>query len=437
MLLTTHLIALLLSVLLASDRDALASAIGTVVSPVVFRDGRCVVDDVEAGATGDRGPRSPSIGIEDPVRQAEFFYDGVRRIAEVIKDPIEGFGGSRPIEFTYAAPDGNGNQTWTDREYFWSPFYVDHLVVQVDATDEPLYALQDANENVVGLVNDYGEVLSEYTLDPYGTIHVAEKLEQAHAVNRVAHQGLFAIPLGGAPTDETFVGGQPTVYYMRIRILDADKDRTLQRDPNATGLAVNDDLAFDGFALSPHLGDFDLQAHFVDGLNTYAYVSSNPLVRMDPSGLADFTFASLISNILARPIIDRTAITGGKIAFELAEGILMEYSGTMMGAGLMGGGTIAARGLLDDLLGPVGRFIPEWVTNGGNLVSWLKELAKGRPRLPTSQLDEIVRNARQMGVAVRLDPPHPNMSNWNDVWHLNIGAKGQVHLEVPEGYRLP
>lgn len=113
----------------------------------------------------------------------------------------------------------------------------------------------------------------------------------------------------------------------------------------------------------------------------------------------------------------------------------MTYSGA--GAGLIGGGTIVGARLLDDLLGTgASRFIPEWVRNGNNLMSWLKEMAKGRPRLPAGQLDEIVLKARQMGVKVRLDPPHHPNTGWN-VPHLNIGKNGQVYLEVPQGYRIP
>ena len=68
-------------------------------------------------------------------------------------------------------------------------------------------------------------------------------------------------------------------------------------------------------------------------------------------------------------------------------------------------------------------------------MGWLQQIAKARPRLTVTEIDNIVLRARRYGVKVRLDPPHPRTA-WN-VPHLNIGKRGQVHLAVPQGYQLP
>jgi RHS repeat-associated protein len=75
---------------------------------------------------------------------------------------------------------------------------------------------------------------------------------------------------------------------------------------------------------------------------------------------------------------------------------------------------------------------PAYANTPGGFVNWLKNLSHDGTKLNTTQADAIVAQARQLGVDVRLDPPHPGTS-W-DVPHLNIGREGQVHLEVPEGY---
>jgi YD repeat-containing protein len=277
------------------------------------------------------------------MRQAEYFYDGVRRIAEVFTDPIEGYGGSQAIEFTYAVQQG-GNQTWTDREYVWSPFYVDDLVVQVDAEDHPLYALQDANENVVGLVNEYGEVLSQYTLDPFGTVRVAEKLEQAHAVNRVAHQGLFAIRLSGVPTDEQLVAGEPMLYYNRNRILDPAKGRPLQRDPNATGLELASALATIGSPLQDGLDAIDLIEVSADGLNLYAYTRSNPFAYNDPSGLTTGSSLDLLQTQRGIASMLNALLTGASSVGSTIQGAFS--TAAAYGATSAYGHTIAAGSLV-------------------------------------------------------------------------------------------
>ena len=78
---------------------------------------------------------------------------------------------------------------------------------------------------------------------------------------------------------------------------------------------------------------------------------------------------------------------------------------------------------------------PEWANTPGGYVNWLKNLQGDGVKLSATDADEIIMEAKKLGVEVRLDPPHPG-TNW-DVPHLNIGNSGQVHLEVPTGYSNP
>ena len=63
-------------------------------------------------------------------------------------------------------------------------------------------------------------------------------------------------------------------------------------------------------------------------------------------------------------------------------------------------------------------------------------LQKSGVTLTKAQADKIVKQARKYGVKLRLDPPHIKDPKWN-VPHLNIGKKGQAHVRVPKGYKLP
>jgi hypothetical protein len=77
---------------------------------------------------------------------------------------------------------------------------------------------------------------------------------------------------------------------------------------------------------------------------------------------------------------------------------------------------------------------PTWVRNAGSFVNWMRNLQKEGLSLGKTELDEIVKMARDLQVKVRLDPPHKAPYDYP---HLNIGKTGQAHVRVPEGYILP
>ncbi|HOW71179.1 MAG TPA: hypothetical protein PKY77_11305 [Phycisphaerae bacterium] len=95
----------------------------------------------------------------DGLKTVHYYYDGVRRIQEVV-DP--------------SSPTGTGT---TRGEYVYGPDYVDEFVLQSYSLGSgqgdrqaKMYMLQDANYNVMALVDATGGVLEQYQWDPYGTL---------------------------------------------------------------------------------------------------------------------------------------------------------------------------------------------------------------------------------------------------------------------------
>ena len=160
--------------------------------------------------------------------------------------------------------------------------YVDNLVqiaVNGDPIDDPefdptdpdhnsqfYYALQNANFNVLGLVDDTGQLVERYEYTPYGKRQVylspgtndpdasaptsvsrrvtVDGIAMAYGINEVGHHGL-------SHDEET------GLVYNRARMRHPRLARFMQRDP---------------------LG-------YVDGFNLYEYVRGNPTNLVDPNGL--------------------------------------------------------------------------------------------------------------------------------------------------------
>jgi RHS repeat-associated protein len=78
--------------------------------------------------------------------------------------------------------------------------------------------------------------------------------------------------------------------------------------------------------------------------------------------------------------------------------------------------------------------LPDWARNPGGFVNWLRNVSKADVKLTPAEVDAIIEKAKELGVKVRLDPPHLD-TPW-DVPHLNIGD-ANVHIEVPQGYDNP
>jgi hypothetical protein len=174
-------------------------------------------------------------------RIERFYYDGVRRIQEVVIDPVSSMGEalmgasgsaaqaaanqtqqqsgqsnaaltleeeatSLSIEAaqTSALTGGGtvpGFQVFAEREYIWGPGEgwgvagTDELLAQFDRTGALTFAITDAGGDMVALVDSGGSsgrarVVGQWTYDAYGNVLSADHIHP-HAYTRVGHKGLI------------------------------------------------------------------------------------------------------------------------------------------------------------------------------------------------------------------------------------------------------
>jgi RHS repeat-associated protein len=287
------------------------------------------------------------------LQHKDFYYDGVRRIAEVITRPPEpgseedppgggeegllllggeennelaaqwdvnqdgiadsqqdldgdGYVDGQPEQQIMESSSGGASWlVWTDREYIYGPDYVDEFVCQIDARNQRIFMLADANYNNIALVSGgsanstyagpgadsapvlpaAGTLLEQYTYEPYGTVLAADSFVP-HAVNRVGHQGLFFERFDGTYTTGTLADGAAGLYYNRNRFYDPKLGRFTARDPNETGVPILSSIEAKGWPIDSQLYAFNGHSLYKDGLNLYSYQQSNTLSGHDPLGLS-------------------------------------------------------------------------------------------------------------------------------------------------------
>jgi YD repeat-containing protein len=276
--------------------------------------------------------RNASTGTQTGIRTERYYYDGARRIQEVVAAPIEliepftggGSGGGEPDPLDGGtnigeemlaqggeptqpggggSPGGGGGvggieiqDVWLDREYVYVPSnaggYVDEFIAQIDRFNDVWFILQDANFNVLGLTDSGGELVEQRTYDPYGELLTRESFT-AHPGFKAGHQGLFfdrlepspavggSVSMGAASQLEPSTFG---IYQVRNRVLIPRYGRWAQKDPNASGM-LHASLWHDGQSPSPDLAAGSLEAMLGDGANLFAFVGNNPFNATDPSGL--------------------------------------------------------------------------------------------------------------------------------------------------------
>jgi|GEM_PF-1543123 len=229
------------------------------------------------------GRQAPFPGTTDEWRTETYFYDGARRIAERWKDPILGNNGG-----------GNtGNQqnqqtqyvTWTEREYVYTPGYIDEFVAEYDADGDHWPVLQDANFNAVALVDgSNGDVARQRVLSPYGRVLQDDSSFVAGSpATRIGHQGLFAERLDANTQQDPQAAGSFIAWHNRNRTVLSEYGRFAQRDPVGSGQAVSyagNEIIIPTLSLAPE------PILMVSGItNLYQYESSAPTELVDPSGL--------------------------------------------------------------------------------------------------------------------------------------------------------
>jgi len=191
---------------------------------------------------------------------AEYAYDGLDR--RTVKKPYSGgtLQETRHLYYSNAwqvleeRVDGEAS-TDVDRQYVWGVRYIDELILRdrndTGTLDERLYALQDANWNVVALTNTSGTVRERYAYEPYGVCLVLDKD--------------FGVKSGGTGYDWEYLftgrrlDQETGIYYYRARYYHAGLGRFVSRDP-----------------IGYEAGE----------INLYRYLGNGPTNLTDPTGLA-------------------------------------------------------------------------------------------------------------------------------------------------------
>jgi hypothetical protein len=310
-------------------------------------------------------------------RTERFYYDGIRRIQELVTDPLvsqETAGDSPNAALAQAAadsapsdpnPDGSASTlgleqtlqsnpgilggtttvTYLAREYIWGPGDgpggVDELLVQYASTSrtKPWWVLQDAGGDVAALCDQPGgtsgtaRVAAQYTWDAYGAAVTAEHL-LSHPYLHAGHKALFVerLDVGTAPT---LAGGETprlwphahAVYQVRNRAYAPALGRFYQRDPNATAMQLIEASSYHGRGLGAIVAAFSMEDMYGDGASLYQYLGSNPWTRKDTLGTSWDPF-DMVDDYLAEEAGSRAAFmqdlidgfnTTGYIALQVAQ----------------------------------------------------------------------------------------------------------------------
>ncbi len=270
------------------------------------------------------------------VRSERIFYDGVRRIQELVTDPLpdtasaaqQGNTAARQTISTQSGANLNSTSAGAEnsmlgtggggglpsglslaREYVWGPGDrgIDELLCQYGPTRAPSYPLHDGGGDIIALVDKNGagatpRLLWQATYDAYGQVVEEQTLVQPHTYLHAGHKGLFFDRLDGGIVDPvTFqetprlmpanhagsggANGARLIGYARNRQLHTGFGRWLQRDPNASGQGLIGVSAIHGWCIRGSIDDFDLVSHYQDGANVLGYLDGSPTEATDPLGL--------------------------------------------------------------------------------------------------------------------------------------------------------
>jgi YD repeat-containing protein len=267
------------------------------------------------------------------VRTERFYYDGVRRVQELISDPVsslmEAAASSDPglqqlvsqttsssgepldpstapgpleqgqIESAGGPTDPPPVTTELAFEYVWGlgDNGLDELLVKFDKVRKRWWVIQDSGGDVVAIVNPgsgstpIADVAGQWVYDAYGDVIVADHI-LAFPVMRIGHKGLFIdrldVPVvnsGGMESPRLVPFGH-TISHNRNRLYSPQMGRFYQLDPNATAMALLEASIYHGKGVGAIALAFSMEQMYGDGLNLYEYLGSNPWNRSDPMGLS-------------------------------------------------------------------------------------------------------------------------------------------------------
>ncbi len=277
-------------------------------------------------------PDPQSGGAAGELRSERFYYDGVRRIQEVVIDPLADGdsamnsgdpglsalaaatmppplpgqnldGSAAPLALEEGQIEGAASSsppptTGTAREYIWGPgdSGFDELLVQYDEYGNAAWAIQDLAGDLValcdlGVSGGTARVIGQWTYDAYGAVLSAEHF-YAFAHPHLGHKGLFhdrldvgIVGTGGLESPR-LVPFAHAVYHVRNRAYSPATGRWFQRDPNQTAMTLLSATSSHGRGMGAISLAFDMEGLYGDGANLYEYLGSNPSLRWDPLGLA-------------------------------------------------------------------------------------------------------------------------------------------------------
>jgi RHS repeat-associated protein len=213
--------------------------------------------------------------VSDSTVVVQYQYDALFRRVQTIGDPagipsttVYYYDASRIIE------DRNSLAV-TSQTYVYGN-YIDE-VLTMDAGGNTYYYHQNALWSVEAITDGAATPVERYAYDAYGGATVTD------GTGTPVPQNAWGTPHSAISNPWMFTGRQldeeTGLYYYRERFYDPVKGRFIQRDPDG----------------------------YVDGMNLYQYVESNPINSIDPTGLDESRCAkpNFKVKIEANPILDR------------------------------------------------------------------------------------------------------------------------------------
>jgi YD repeat-containing protein len=270
--------------------------------------------------TGNAPPAAQYTYVTAINRSERFYYDGVRRIQEVVTNPLlvnEEHDIVTMAEELYQQNQGNTLYTgamFTRAQYVWGPGDngPDELLCMLDPRDsshssyqtlggKPWYVLTDAQGDLVSLVHQPGatgaaQVAGQWTYSPYGQVLTYDSYvphpvvvfgHKTLVVDRLDTAALFWNTDDGTVTEaQRLQPGVRLLAYARNRTLDIERGRWLQQDPNASGIIIAASMAIQGTPIRSMQQIISVNNRMQDGLSLYGYCVTNPVLQRDPSGLS-------------------------------------------------------------------------------------------------------------------------------------------------------